>query len=73
MLLGQHACGQSFGGIACKYGHHCLIQDRAVVQFRSHLMYGRPGEAAARVDGALMRVQAGERGQQGRMNESKRP
>ncbi len=59
VLLGQNAGGKAFGRVMRQNRHPRLPQNRAGIQFGRHLMHGAAGFRIARVDGALMGVQAG--------------
>ena len=62
MLLREHPGGQGGGGIAGQHGHHGLVQDGAHVQLGGDLVHRAARKLAARVDGPLVRVQAGKGG-----------
>ena len=64
MLLRQHPRSQCVCGVVGQYGHYRLSEDGAVVEFGSDAVHGGSGKFAAGFDGALMRVQAREGGQQ---------
>src|SRR5438105_12120470 len=68
VLLRQHARGQAFGRVAGQYRNDGLFEDRAVVELGGHLVHGGARDLAAGVDRALVRVQAGKRGQQRRVD-----
>ena len=68
MLLRQHPRRQRIRRIARQHRYHRLREDGAMVKFVGDAVDCGPGELAARVDGALVRVQAREGGQQGRVD-----
>ena len=62
MLLRQHPGGQTLGTVARQHRHDCLPQYRPVVQFGRDLVDGSTRKTAARINSALVGVQAGEGG-----------
>ena len=62
MLLRQHAGGQKRGSVAGQHRYDHLPQYRPVVQFGRDFVDCGTREPATRIDGALVRVQTGERG-----------
>ena len=73
MLLREHPGGQAVGGVARHDRHHGLRQDVAVVQFCGHTVHRGPCKLAPCINGTLVRVQAGERGQQGGVDVDQTP
>jgi hypothetical protein len=55
----QHPGGQRVGGVAGQHRHAGLAQDRAGIQVGGHLMHGAAGLGVARLQRALVGVQAG--------------
>ena len=68
MFHRQHARRQRLLRIAVQNRHHALRNDWAVIQFRRHKMNGTACHAAAFLNRPPMRVQAGKRRQQRRVN-----
>lgn len=64
VLLREYARGQRLGRVIGQHGHNGLLQNGADIQLRRHTMHGAAGKLAARINGALVGVQAGEGGQQ---------
>ena len=62
MFLRQHAFRQARRRVVGQHRHHRLRQDGPVVEFGRHLVHREPGHLAARLDGALVRVQPGKAG-----------
>ena len=68
MLLRLHTCGERQRIFTRQYRYRRLRKNRSVVEFYRHLMHRAARELATCVNGALMGVQPGKRGQKGRMN-----
>ena len=73
MLLRQHPRRQGVGRVAGQHRYHGLIQDGAHIQLGRHQVHRAAGELAARVNGALVRVQPGEGRQQRGMDVDQPP
>lgn len=64
VLLREHPRGQCVCRVLGQYRHHRLVKNRPDIQLCSDTVHGATGKLATRVNRALVRVQAGEGGQQ---------
>jgi len=64
MLVSQHPIGEAVFRVFGQHGHSRLQHDGPMVQLGRHEVHGGARQLATRLDGALVRVQAREGGQQ---------
>ena len=68
MLLDQDARRQRLDGVVVQHRHRRLQHDRPGVEIRVHQMHRRAGDAHAVLERLALRVEAGKRRQQRRMD-----
>ena len=68
MLFDENACRQRLDGVAVEHRHGGLQHDRPVVELGVHDVHRRAGHTDAMLERLTLRVEAGKRGQQRRMD-----